>query len=316
LALGISWWALALLWQGGIVRWLLATPLLVIAFVGHPLPPLWAVAIGGYILISRRLPRERQTLLMGVAVGLLLALHVVVRFAIDSEWLPQQMSLITGVNQVYLFGGSFAVVPALAAVWLMLLGRRLFTEPWRDVLLSLPMQLVMLSAVAVAAIPQRIDLLAYIAHRASLLVAVLVCAVLAGARMRWWERAGPSLVAILFFTLLYFNTRTGNALDDRVHAVVETLPPGSRVIGIGNLTHLVDRACIGRCYSYANYEPSTGAFRVRVRGRNSIVVDDFGVSQHMQAGTYEPQPGDPSWYQLKHCDTGLCVAEISAKPGP
>src|SRR5258708_35321626 len=96
------------------------------------------------------------------------------------------------------------------------------------------MQLVLLGAVAVAAIPQRIDLLVYIAHRASLLVAVLVCAALAtGSTRRWeragrsWERAGPGVVAILFLTLLYFNTRTGNALDDRGHALVEARPPGA-----------------------------------------------------------------------------------------
>src|SRR5260370_24112180 len=125
------------------------------------------------------------------------------------------MSLVTGVNQVYLFGGRFiAAEIALSLVWLLLFLRRILTEPWRDLLLSLPMQLVLLGAVAVAAIPQRIDLLVYIAHRASLLVAVLVCAALAAGRLRGWGRAGrgwgraaAGVLAVLFFQLLFLHTR-------------------------------------------------------------------------------------------------------------
>jgi len=29
------------------------------------------------------------------------------------------------------------------------------------------------------------------------------------------------------------------------------------------IAHSVDRACIGHCFSYSNYEPSSGQFRVR-----------------------------------------------------
>src|SRR2546430_7360282 len=34
---------------------------------------------------------------------------------------------------------------------------------------------------------------------------------------------------------------------------------------IAFITHAVERACIAHCFSYSNYEPSSGEFRVRVR---------------------------------------------------
>jgi hypothetical protein len=306
LALGISWWALALLWDGGIIRWLLAIPFLAIAYVGHPLPPLWTIAIGAYVHVSRKLPPARQPALVGCAIALLAAAHVVLRITINSEWIPQQLSLVTGVNQFYLFGGPFIVIQfAMLAVWVWLLRHA--------VLWNLPVQLAILGAVAVALIPQRVGLLVYIAHRTSLLVAVLICAVLAAVPVRQWERAALGVLAAAFFLMLYLNTGLRNKLDDQVHALVGTLPANSRVIGVGTLTHLVDRACIGHCYSYANYEPSTGAFRVRVRERNPIVVDNYGDSLAMQAGVYQPKPGDPSWYQITQCGADLCVAEVNAE---
>ncbi len=317
LALGISWWALALLWRGGLVRWLLATPLLALAFAGHPLPPLWTVAIGAYVEVSRRLPRERQSALLRIAVALLIAAHIAVRLTINSEWLPQQLSLISGVNQVYLFGGPFVVVQfALLAAWGWLAWQRARSERWRELLWSLPVQLVLLSAMAVALIPQRVGLLVYVAHRASLLVAVLMCAALAQVRARTWERVSLGTIAAAFFVMLYLNTAIVDRLDHQVSALVRTLPAKSRVIGVGPLTHLVDRACIDHCYSYANYEPSTGAFRVRVRGRNPIVVEDYGVSMQMQAGTYRPKPDDPPWFQITRCGKELCVVEMGAKQAP
>jgi hypothetical protein len=309
LALGISWWALALLWQGGIIRWLLAIPLLALAYTGHPLPPLWTIAIGAYVAISRGLPPRRQPALVGVAIALLVLTHVLLRITINSEWLPQQLSLITGVNQFYLFGGPFIFIQfAMLAVWAWLLRHATLS--------SLPVQLAILGAVAVALIPQRVGLLVYIAHRTSLLVAVLICAVLASVPLRKWERAGIFVLAAAFFVMLYLNTGLRNKLDDQVHAAVSALPANSRVIGVGTLTHLVDRACIAHCYSYANYEPSTGAFRVRALGRNPIVVDNYGDSLAMQAGVYQPKPDDPSWYQITQCGAALCVAEVRAPAAP
>ena len=68
---------------------------------------------------------------------------------------------------------------------------------------------------------------------------------------------------------------------------VAALPAGHRVVSdiesIENsrmvIEHIVDRACIGRCFSYDNYEPPSALFRVRAAPGNSIVyVADTGRS--------------------------------------
>ena len=73
------------------------------------------------------------------------------------------------------------------------------------------------------------------------------------------------------------------------------------------ITHLVDRACLGTCYSYANYEPCSAAFRVRVLRRNPIVVDSYDDSYDMQTGVYRPRGNDPPIYQIANCGESLCV---------
>ena len=66
-------------------------------------------------------------------------------------------------------------------------------------------------------------------------------------------------------------------------------PSDSRVSFIG---HIVDRACIGHCFSYANYEPSSGQFRIRVRPGSPVVSASDDDTEDMQAGEYEVQDED------------------------
>ena len=63
------------------------------------------------------------------------------------------------------------------------------------------------------------------------------------------------------------------------HRVVEDIDSGedSRVV----IEHIVDRACIGRCFSYDNYEPASGLFRVRAAPGNSIV---YGRTRRTRSG--------------------------------
>ena len=60
---------------------------------------------------------------------------------------------------------------------------------------------------------------------------------------------------------------------------------------------MIDRACLGRCFSYANYEPSTWQFRVRATGPNPYVVWTYEDSWSMQAGLYAVRPADLPMYQ-------------------
>jgi len=325
LALGFCWWALAFLWQGG-RRALLAAPLLALAFVAHGLPVAWAAAVGSYVWLSRRMPPARGLVLAVVAFVAIVGEHFLLMRRYSSSWSPWQILRMTGLDQVLVFGPNFLLVAgALLVVGRYLFVRVLKTTRPRDLLLSLPVQVVLLNAVGVALVPSKIELpyfnhaLVYIAARMSLTVAVLICAVLASARPGWIGRASLVAIAIGYFGLLYVRTNQLNRLEDQVQALVRGLPPMQRVISplldpnsrTPWLTHLVDRACIGICYSYANYEPSTAQFRIRTRARNMIVVNDYDDAFAMQTGAYRPRNDDPSLYQISDCGGRLCLTQLN-----
>ena len=73
---------------------------------------------------------------------------------------------------------------------------------------------------------------------------------------------------------------------------------------------MIDRVCIGRCFSYANYEPSTPQFRVRAFSGNPIVVTDYGDSWKMQNGVYVVKETDPPLLQVYLDESG----GISTRP--
>ena len=324
LALGLCWWALAFLWKGG-RRVLLAVPLLALAYVAHGLPVAWAAGLGVFIWMHRRIPVGRRLALAGAAAVTLIAAHFCLMHRYRGIWSPDQVIWMTGADQLYVFDPVFLIVTA-ASLGLggLLFLRLLDTKGVSELLVSLPTQLALLSAAGIALIPRGFLLpqfnqgLVYIAERMSLAVAVLVCAVVGSSRLSRIEFAGAVAITIAYFGLLYAKTSQLNRVEDQVQALVRKLPPMQRVIAplidpssrISN-RHLVDRACIGICYSYANYEPSTGQFRVRVRTRNAFVVDHYNDPHAMQALTYRPRDDDPPIYRIADCGGRLCVTLLN-----
>ena len=100
---------------------------------------------------------------------------------------------------------------------------------------------------------------------------------------------------------------------------------------INSVAHLIDRVCVGRCYSYSNYEPSTAQFRVRADRPNAIVVTGAGDSFDIERGSYVVKERDLPLYQLVLDDAGAgsdtaaknrrtfrrySVARVLMNPGP
>ena len=156
---------------------------------------------------------------------------------------------------------------------------------------------------------------AFISDRMSLPAGVCLCAVLACARPRALHRYGLAAVAVLFFGFLYRDERILNAFEDRLENAVKQLPPGQRVVSaiddpylhVNALTHMIDRVCIGRCYSYANYEAPTAQFRLRVTSPNPIVAVNYDDSWGLQNGVYVVRERDLPLYQITLDETGQMV---------
>jgi hypothetical protein len=103
----------------------------------------------------------------------------------------------------------------------------------------------------------------FFAPRATL-GAVLICGLLGRMRPRKWHSLAYA-AAVMFFSLLYRDTGIINNIEEQSDRLVANLPFGRRVLftipergSRLKIGHFVDRSCIGRCFSYGNYEPSTG----------------------------------------------------------
>jgi len=170
------------------------------------------------------------------------------------------------------------------------------------------------------AIPGFQHSLVYIAERMSLGVGICVCALLGMAQARAVVRYGLAVVAILFFGFLFRDERALNSFEDRMQDTVAHLKPGTRVLSgvedngirVFALTHMIDRACLGRCFSYANYEASTAQFRVRAMSENPYVAFRYRDSYQMQQGKYVVQAGDLPMYKVDLENGRLVIRTLEA----
>ena len=161
-----------------------------------------------------------------------------------------------------------------------------------------PAQLYGLALLAILLLPETIVLPQYAApagflhERLSCICATFACCALASLKPAKWQVAGFYAVAACFFFYLYGDTAKINRLEDQAERIAQSLPPGARALATipppdGSrifIFHIVDRACIGRCFSYGNYEPGSGQFRVRASPGNRFAMTSMNASFAVQRG--------------------------------
>jgi hypothetical protein len=213
----------------------------------------------------------------------------------------------------------------LAAVLWDVISRRF--EPAARETYAIPLQLYLLVELGVVLLPDGIRLagfpaaLALLTERITSISAVLLCCLLAAVKTRKWHLAALSAIAAVFFSFIYQDTAILNRMEAQVERLVRTLPPGQRVLGTIKPTtgsrvliqHVLDRACIGHCFSYGNYEPTTGMFRVRALPGNHFNMTDDDSTAQMEDGSYEVQAQDLPAFQVYQCSlagTELCIRPL------
>jgi hypothetical protein len=312
LGLGLSLWALAAAWNLAPRGLAAAVPLLALAYLAHALPVLWAIAVLAYVWAARR--TRRTVALAGAGIAAVFLLRIVLGSLWTTGWMPLQAFMVTGLDQVWVFDVKYLWI----MIALLVVAVPLAWRVWRSRKGVVIFHVVLLTAVGIALLPGSVLLpgykhvLAFIAERMSLALGVCLCALLACAAMRRWERWVAVGAALLFFGFLYHDERALNAFEDRMEALIARLPANQRVIGgidapglrINALSHMVDRICVARCYSYANYEPSTAQFRVRALAENPVVVARYSDSWQLQTGSYMVKQGDLPIYQVVIDESG------------
>lgn len=301
LAFGLCFWALALMWEFRPWRMCAAAPLFALAYVAHALPVAWAFGLVGYLWIGRQLPGRTRARLMAAALVLLVGIHFAIRQALVSRWSPTQLAVATGADQLWVFDGKYhLLMAALLLIWGSFFLTLLYHWGGREVAASIPLHWCILSAAGVFILPSTVLIpgfqhsLVYISERMSLGVGVCTLALLGAAPLHRLQRYASWGVALIFFVFLFRDERILNRFEDRMDRAVTQAPAGQRVVSAiadyglraDQLPHMIDRACLGHCYSYANYEPSTAQFRIRVMKENPYVIARYGDSWDLQNGKY------------------------------
>jgi hypothetical protein len=330
LSVGFSLGALALLWNGPRRSAAWAIPLLVFALSAHAFLFLWAICMAGYVWFARICKPENRWRLLTAGVLILLAIRwfVKAQFPARHSWV--QILWTTGMDQLLVFTKSYVVFWAAGLILLFLMWRDVRKRMgYRGIVLEPAFQAYVLTAAGVVLLPAAVFLpgyghgLMFIDQRMSLPVAVMLCCVVAQAKVSKPRLVAGILIAGLFFVFLYRDEAHANAAESRIETALATIPSGSRVISsfrsersrVEILAHAIDRVCISKCFSYANYEPSTRQFRVRVKSPNPFVVPQYADSDAIQRGTYIVKASDLPLYQVEWCDQAqktVCVRDLKA----
>jgi hypothetical protein len=158
-------------------------------------------------------------------------------------------------------------------------------------------------------LPGVANALSYLDLRAGFVVTTALLLCVTNGRFHFTLWATLAIVALFYFASLHIQLHKLDKLESQITTVVRTVPSGSRVVsslrmrasGFDPLEHMIDRACIGHCYSYANYEPTSLGFRLRNNGNSSIVLADVSKGAEFSAGQYVVSQSDlPLW--LLHTD--------------
>ncbi|MBZ5608157.1 MAG: hypothetical protein LAP38_07865 [Acidobacteriia bacterium] len=326
---GICLWAVALIWRNRPGVRLLAIPLLLMAWTAHSLPCAWAAAVIGYVFVARRLKPGQRWWLAGGGLIALPGLALWLAGSFPSRWTGGlRVDSMFGADQVLIYGFKYKfLATALLCFWILLLLQR-FAKPPSPAGETV-FQLWVLNAAACLVLPDAVWLpfyaggLSFLTMRLSLLSGILFCGVIASVPVKTPHKLLAVALSILFFGCSYWDERTLNSVEQRVARAVTTLPPGAHAVSTLQdsrlnpwaLEHVLDRACIGRCFDFVNYEPSTTQFRLRAQPGNAYVISDYQDLVDLERGQLIFQRTDIDLYRLSPCrPTGeICVSRV--KPG-
>jgi hypothetical protein len=333
IALGLSFFALAILWRGTVREWAIAIALIPFIYVAHPLGVIWLIAAAAYVGVASVVRPRFQLLLVAVAAGVLylLRLYLSQHFIVGAAFDPLQM--FNGGDQLVLFGDRYKIVEALCGIFIAVaiaidvIARRRERNFWNAYLI--PLELYVIAEVAVLLLPDGVRVpnqpaaLALITERLTSISAVLICCVLGAMLPRKWYLIALAGIAAVFFTFLYQDTAVINRMEAEVAGLVKTLPPDQRVLATilkpdesrVLVQHIVDRECIDHCFTYGNYEPASTLFRIQALPGNKYAMTDFEDVASMEAGDYTVPPEDLPAYQIYQCSedwTKLCIRPLAA----
>jgi len=334
LSLGLSFFGLAIWWRGKGWERLGLLAIAPLVLIAHPLGVMWLLGAAAYIGIAEMFTRRRYQWLLWILVAVFLfALHAYIWHHYVADQGPRPFYSFNGADQLVLFGERYRVLAralllfAVVAIVVDLIRRRRETELLKYY--GIPIQLYALAMLSVLVLPDAIHFpppvatIALLTERMTSITAVIGCCVLGAMRPQKWHFAVVAAIAAVFFAFLYKDTAIVNRIQAEVIQVVSKLPPNQRVLATiepfpGSRIldqHIIDRACIDRCFSYGNYEPGSRVFRVRATPGNPYVLSTYESATETEQGDYLVKPGDLPIYEVYQCTpnaTEICIRSLKA----
>ena len=336
-SLGLSFFALAIFWRGEGWERAAAIAFLPFIYMAHPLGMMWLVSAGAYVWIAERRPFRFQLLLLLAATSCIFLVRVYLWTHFTVGRADEPLSLFHGGDQLLLFGSRYKIVEELLGAFIAIaiavdaVTRRSELKSWKKFwrAYAIPLQLYALAEVGVFLLPDGVRpankpvALALLTGRLTTVSAVLASCVLGAMLPRKWHLILLSTIAAVFFLFLYQDTAIVDRMEAQVERLVRTLPTNQRVMGSIRkpqesrvlIQHILDRACVGYCFSYGNYEPPSEVFRVRARVGNPYAMTDSTDSASMEEGDYTVEARDLPAYQVYQCSadwTELCIRPLEA----
>lgn len=337
LSIGLASLSLAWMWKGKGIARISGVLLVPVVLLAHPLGLLWLGGTAIYIVLWTVLPSWWKAAAPGGVVAVVLAVHWYIAYnaQLQADWDRPAFYLLNGADQLLLYSGRYAFVAAAVGllgatcIALEVVARRRDRTFWQS--LALPLSLYAVTVIAIALLPQNLQPsptggpIGLLVSRLTVITAIFGLCILNRMRPRRGALLGFSGCALAFFGLLYQDTAALNRMEATVQGMVRGLPFGTRVLytiwsppdsHITFISHLADRACIQYCFSFGDYEPSTGQFRIRARNGNKIVASSYDDSGDMQSGEYQVQAEDLPMKEIYQCDlkdlTKLCIRDLAA----
>jgi hypothetical protein len=334
LATAISLWGMAVFFYcGGWLRFV-GVPIFAIAILFHAAPVAWAVGVLVFVEASRRLPEQRRVAFFALAAMVIVIGITAIRTWMHTEspspaWSLTAFLSAAGVIPYCALSDKYIYVCLEILLVFYLVAQRHVRAGAGALLLKDPLvHACGLMVLACVIVPEHMYLPMYAAPfgfidmRLAFFTAILTLVLLSRCKLKGGELMILYVAASLFFYFSWVDERTANLLEHQITKKIADVPAGARVVAVFSreplqmsfFAHAVDRACIGRCLSYANYEPTTMQFRLRALPHSPAVLP-LAEQSRFEGGTYVVRPQDAPLFVLRACRDGepvMCTDKLEA----